>query len=151
MVLCPHGVVASEDGVAYTTTAAITMNASLCGHPMCPPSGLHDCRFPNWKTALSLWPQLLVQVTSPVRAFLPSRPLPVLFLYSPCPIRLVYHLALSGRVRRRHRSVLLATRYSTPSSEPNTQRIHSVTVPAVGSPASFHSKGVRLREVGWIV
>ena len=38
-------------------------------------------------SALSLWPQLLVQFTSPVRAFLPSCPLPVLFLYSPCLIR----------------------------------------------------------------
>lgn len=45
-------------------------------------------------SAPSLWPQLLVQVTSPVRAFLPSCPLPVLFLYSPCPICLVYQLAL---------------------------------------------------------
>lgn len=45
-------------------------------------------------SAPSLWPQLLVQVTSPVRAFLPSCPLPVLFLYSPYPIHFVYHLAL---------------------------------------------------------
>ena len=38
-------------------------------------------------SAPSLWPQLLVQFTSPVRAFLPSCPLPVSFHHSPCPIR----------------------------------------------------------------